>query len=67
MNGYLKFIGTGGKANYEFVGMTEDGKIIQTDEATITYNNQNLMESFEKNIDEKYHFYYDYQGIRYKK
>ena len=30
MNGYVRFIGIDGKANYAFVGMTHDGKFITT-------------------------------------
>ena len=30
MNGYLRFFGIDGKANYAFVGMTHDGKFITT-------------------------------------
>ena len=28
MNGYIRFFGSGGKANYAFVGMNNAGKIV---------------------------------------
>ena len=43
------------------------GNITKTDEAIITYNSRNLMDSYEKLNGDKYNYYYNYQGIRFKK
>lgn len=51
------------------------GNILKIGNAIITYNSQNLMDSYEYNanlnaytkIKDKFNYYYNYQGIRYKK